>query len=122
VWPSTGTAATASQALAKDPLGAWQVRWDNTGAVVAVWVGQGNGRNGRLSLYGVDGATGSPDLASPMLDGTPANPDFSLRAGRLAWTAPTQGTPRTVEVLAWSGKTVYPRIELAADGGNTVVP
>jgi hypothetical protein len=121
-WPSSGAAAAPSQVLAEGPLDAWQVRWDDTGAVLAVWVGQGNQRNGRLSLYGVDGTTGTPDLANPMLDLPAADRDFSLRAGRLAWTTSDEGTPRIVGVLAWSGKTVYPPMELPADMSGTVVP
>ena len=121
-WPSTDAAPAASHVLARGPLGAWQVRWDDTGTVVAVWEDQGNGQSGRLTLYGVDAATGAPDLANPMLDATRANPDFSLRAGRLAWTTPDQSGPQTVEVLAWSGKTVYPTMELPADGSGPVVP
>ncbi|HEY5628473.1 MAG TPA: hypothetical protein VIR16_03095, partial [Candidatus Limnocylindrales bacterium] len=72
--------------------------------------------------YSVDETTSVADLANPMLDATPANPDFSLRAGRLAWTVPAQGAPQAVDVLAWSGKTVYPRMELPAEGSGTVVP
>ena len=121
-WPSTDAAPAASHVLARGPLGAWQVRWDNTGTVVAVWEGQGNGQSGRLTLYGVDATTGAPDLANPMLDATAATPDFSLRAGRLAWTTPDQSGPQTVEVLAWSGKTVYPTMELPAEGSGPVVP
>ncbi len=163
-WPSTDAAPISSQVLAEGPIDAWQVRWDNTGAVVAVWEGQGsqsqggeaqgseapgsqsqgsqsqgsqsqgseaqgsgapssqpNEPIGRLTLYSVDQITGAPDLANPMLNATPANPDFSLRAGRLAWTTPDQGLPQTVEVLAWSGKTVYPTMQLPADGSGTVV-
>ena len=121
-WPSTADPAAAPQVLAKGPLDAWQVRWDDTGAVVAAWVAQGGGPNGRLSLYRVDEVTGAPDVASPMLDGAPAEPDFSLRAGRVAWTPPQHGPRQTVEVLAWSGKTVYPPMELPTDGSGTVVP
>ncbi|MHB8960565.1 MAG: zf-HC2 domain-containing protein [Candidatus Limnocylindrales bacterium] len=121
-WPSTDAAPEATHVLARGHLGAWQVRWDDTGTVLAVWEGQGNGQSGRLTLYSVDATTGAPDLANPMLDATAANPDFSLRAGRLAWTTPDQSGPQTVEVLAWSGKTVYPTMELPADGSGPVVP
>ena len=101
--PSQMASQIPSQVLATIPLDAWQVRWDDTGAVVAVWVGEGDGRNGRLSLYQLDETTGVPDLANPTLNAVPANPDFSLRAGRLAWTTPDlgDGAPRTVHVPAW---------------------
>lgn len=121
-WPSTDGVPAESHILARGPLGDWQVRWDNTGTVVAVWEQLGNGQSGRLTLYGVDATSGVPDLANPMLDSTAANPDFSLRAGRLAWTTPDQTGPQTVEVLAWSGTTVYPAMQLPADGSGPVVP
>ena len=41
-----------------------------------------------LSLYTVDPATGRADLDHPKLDKAPAFDGFSLRDGRLAWSAP----------------------------------
>jgi len=119
-WPA-GSGPTP-QVLAKGSLAAWQVRWSDDGTAVAVWtVAAGKGNSGRLSLFRVDPATTNIDLANLMLDPVPANPDFSLRNGRLAWTTPTQGVPQVVEVLAWSGKTIG-RLEVPADGSGTVVP
>lgn len=115
--------ATAPQVLATGPLDGWQVRWDETGSAMAVWVASaGAGANGQLTLYSVDPATGSPNFSSPMLDTTPANPDFSLRAGRLAWTTPSADGGQTVTVVAWSGSTVYPPMTVVADGKGTVIP
>lgn len=120
--PASQTTAEP-QVLATGPLDGWQVRWDETGSAMAVWVAPaGAGSNGRLSLYSFDPATGSPNFASPMLDGTPANPDFSLRAGRLAWTTPSQDGGQNVTVLAWSGSTVYPPMTVVSDGKGTVIP
>ena len=118
-WPVAAGGA-ALQVLAKGPLAAWQVRWADDGGAVAVWTAADKG-SGKLSLYRVDPVTQTADLSDPMLDPTPANPDFSLRAGRLAWTTPAQGVPQVVEVLAWSGKTIG-RFEVATDGSGTVVP
>jgi hypothetical protein len=73
------------------------------------------------SLPSASPITGSPDLANPMLDRAPADPDFSLRAGRLVWTAPSPTRPQTVEVLAWVG-TAIGRLEIQADGAGTVLP
>ena len=118
-WPVGG--GSTPQVLARGPLAAWQVRWSDDGTAVAVWtVASGKG-NGKLSLFRVDPATTTADLANAMLDPVPANPDFSLRNGRLAWTTPTSGVPQVVEVLAWSGKSVG-RLEVPADGSGTVVP
>jgi hypothetical protein len=120
-WPA-GPGAPTPQLLARGPLGGWQVQWADDGSAVAVWTENGpKGTGGRLSLYRVDPTTKVADLTSPMLDATPANPDFSLRSGRLAWTTPTQGVPPVVEVLAWSGRTTG-RLEVAAGGSGTVVP
>jgi hypothetical protein len=118
-WPDTSVAG-AAQVMAKSPIDAWQVRWDDKGTAVAVWVGsQDTGHDGKLSLYRVDGATGVPDMANPVLDATAATPDFSLRSGRLVWTEPS--TPQVLQVLAWSGKTIG-RLQVPADGSGTVVP
>ena len=117
-WPVASGAAV--QVLAKGPLAAWQVRWADDGGAVAVWTAADKD-SGKLTLYRVDPVAKTADLANPMLDATPANPDFSLRAGRLAWTTPTQGVPQVVEVLAWSGKSIG-RLEVPADGSGTVVP
>lgn len=120
-WPTADGGASA-QALAKGQLGAWQARWDDTGTVIAVWTAaSATGHDGKLSLYSVDPTTGAADLANPMLDSVPAGSDFSLRAGRLVWTTPSQGGAQVGEILAWSGKTVIGRLEFATDG-STVVP
>lgn len=118
---------TATQAIADAPLGAWQARWADDDSVLAVWA-QAGGRpgaeedgSGRLSLYRIDPGTLLADLADPMLAAAPANRDFSLRAGRLAWTAPSAAAPQVVEVLAWAGGEIG-RLEIPADGRGTVLP
>jgi hypothetical protein len=119
-WSDAG-AGVGAQTLARGPLDSWQVRWDEAGSVVAVWVDQvGSALGGQLSLYRVDATTNAPNLDAPILDAAPANPDFSLRTGRLAWTAPSDTAPQTVEVLAWAGKAIG-RLELRADGSGAVL-
>jgi len=119
-WPDTAS-GPAPQVLAKGQLDAWQARWADDGSAIAVWVDpQGNGHSGKLSLYRVDGS-GNADLSDPMLDAVAANPDFSLRTGRLAWTAPSQDAAQMVDVLAWAGKNIG-RLQVPADGSGTVVP
>lgn len=119
-WPPA--VADAPEVLVEGPLAAWDVRWDETGSVVAVWVeGAGSGKPGRLSLYPVDAATGRADLAHPMLDAVPAARGFSLRSGRLAWSVPGNDGDGTLQVLAWTGTSVG-RLELPAEQGSTVIP
>jgi hypothetical protein len=120
-WPPAAGAA-APQVLARDPLSGWQVRWDDAGSVVAVWLaGANDSAGGSLSLYPVNPATGRADLAHPTLDAEPAAPGFSLRTGRLAWTTPGAGNSQMLQVLAWAGSTSQ-RFEVPAEQGTTVVP
>ena len=108
-WPD----GAGSQVLATGVVRDWQVRWDESGTAVALWVTDGEtGDAGRLSLYQVDPSTGAVNLDKPLLAGAVAFEGFSLRHGRLAWTAPTPGASgddpedTTVEILAWSGESV----------------
>jgi hypothetical protein len=120
-WPPAAGGA-APQVLAQDPLSGWQVRWDDTGSVVAVWLaGTDAGDEGRLSLYPVNSANGRADLAHPKFDPEPAEPGFSLRSGRLAWTTPGAGNGQMLQVFAWSGSTSQ-HFEVPAEQGSTVVP
>ncbi len=108
-WPD----GAGSQVLATGVVRDWQVRWGESGTVLALWVTDGeNGDVGRLSLYEVDPVTGAVNLDDPILSGAPAFAGFSLRHGRLAWTAPAPDASgadpedTTVEVLAWSGESI----------------
>jgi hypothetical protein len=117
-WP---IGKAGEQVLAEGPLADWQVRWDETGSFLAVWIaGSTPGAPGRLSLYPVDPLTGRASLAKPILSDEPALDGFSLRDGRLAWTAPKAGGGTTVQVYAWRGDTVG-RLELPAEVGTTVL-
>jgi hypothetical protein len=117
-WPDDGGAV---QVLAPAPLADWEVRWDSTGSVLAVWLlPGGSGSVGRLSLYPIDPDTGMPDVSRPRLADAPAYAGFSLRDGRLAWSAPGSGGGSTVQVLAWNGTTVG-QMALPDSNGATVV-
>ena len=137
-WPpavSTGTADASAapgasgaaappvpQVLATGPLDAWQVRWDEGGTVVAVWLhGGSTSKPGHLSLFPVDAATGLASLARPWLDAAPAAAGFQLRTGRLVWSGPGASGEDVVQVLAWNGSDVG-RLVLPAGQGATVVP
>ncbi len=108
-WPD----GAGSQVLETGVIRDWQVRWDESGTALALWVTDGeSGDAGRLSLYQVDPVTGAVNLDKPILADAPAFAGFSLRHGRLAWTAPAPDASgadpedTTVEVLAWSGESV----------------
>ncbi len=117
-WPAGGADA---QVLATGPMTDWEVRWDDTGTVIGVWVtDQGPESVGRLSLYNIDPTTGLADLTDPTLAGAPAYGGFSLRSGRLAWAAPDEGGDTSVQVLAWQGKTIG-RLRLSTLNGANVV-
>jgi hypothetical protein len=116
-WPAAGT----SQVLADTGLTDWAVAWDEDGTKLAVWTTTGNaGEPGSLSLYPVDPQTGRADLDHPELDGAAAFAGFSLRSGRLTWSAPAEAGDTTVQVLAWQGDKVG-RFELPTEDGTTVV-
>jgi hypothetical protein len=127
--PDTGSLVLASwpdgkvqQVLADGPLTDWDVRWDDEGTVVAVWVtDRGDRKPGRLSLYAVDPETGLADLDHPMLRDEPAFRGFDLDDDRLVWSAPREGGETGVEVAAWEGGTITGRATLPAGEGATVV-
>ncbi|HET7830011.1 MAG TPA: hypothetical protein VFL03_10650 [Candidatus Limnocylindrales bacterium] len=116
-WPAAGTA----QVLADTGLTDWAVAWDEDGTKVAVWTTTGNADEpGSLSLYPVDPETGRADLDHPRLDAAAAFGGFSLRNGRLTWSAPAEAGDTTVQVLAWQGDKIG-RFELPTEEGTTVV-
>lgn len=117
-WPD---GSGRRQLLAAGPLVDWHVRWDESGTALGVWVARGKpGSAGRLSVYLVDAKTGLVDLARPLFAEEPAFEGFSLRSGRVAWTAPNESGGRTVKVFAWSG-TARGQIELPTTDGVTVI-
>ncbi len=91
--------------IAEGPLTDWDVRWDETGERLAVWIADPeNPGVGRLSLYVVDPFDGRIDLTSPPLLNEPALAGFSIDSGRLAWASPGDSTDASsrVLVLAWT--------------------
>jgi len=117
-WPAV---AADPQVLATGPLTDWDVQWDADGAALGVWTMTGKpGDAGMLSLYAVDPDTGLADLERPLIDGTSAYGGFTLRSGRLVWSAPAGGGDSTVQVAVWSGHDVN-QLELQTEPGVTVV-
>jgi hypothetical protein len=117
-WPADDA---SKQVLGGNDLNDWAVRWDEDGTLVAVWTTNGGPDDaGALSLYTVDPGTGRADLDHPKLDKAAAFEGFSLRDGRLTWSAPADGGDTTVQVLAWKGDQIG-RFELLTEDGTTVV-
>jgi len=117
-WPKGHDDA---QVLAGTGLTDWQAEWDPTGRLLALWTSTSRpGKPGVLSLYAIDPKTGLADTASPKLDKVPAYAGFSLRKGRLSWSAPAEGGDRTIQVLAWKGDT-FGRLEILTEDGATIV-
>lgn len=104
--PGDGQADARSETtIATGPLGDWDVRWDETGERLAVWISDADDPSvGRLSLYLVDPFDGRIDLSDPPLSDEPALAGFSMGDGRLAWASPSgeSGRSSRVRVLAWT--------------------
>lgn len=106
--PDPATSGPA-QVLVEGPLADVDVRWDETGEWIAVWVADSLDSDiGRLSLYRVDPSSGR--LVQP--DGAPteepALAGFSIGEGRLAWVGPAgeDGEGSYIHVAAWVGSDV----------------
>lgn len=97
--------ARSETTIATGPIDDWDVRWDETGERLAVWIADADDPSvGRLSLYVVDPFDGEIDLANPPLADEPALAGFSLADGRLAWATPggESGKSSRVRILAWT--------------------
>jgi hypothetical protein len=95
----------AETTIAVGPIHDWDVRWDESGERLAVWIADADDPSvGRLSLYVVDRFDGRIDLTNPPLVDEPALAGFSLADGRLAWAKPAGESGRTsrVRILAWT--------------------
>jgi hypothetical protein len=96
---------TEPVALVEGPVPDWDVRWDEHGGRIAVWIADPATTGiGELSAFAVDPSTGI-DRARPLLNEVLALPGISIGRGRLAWaTPPGQGGEGSrLQVLAWSG-------------------
>ena len=83
----------------------FDVRWDEAGDWVAIWVADGaDPKVGRLSLYRVDAARGELERAKDAPTDAPALPGFSIGKGRLAWATPPgqDGEGSRVQIVAWN--------------------
>jgi hypothetical protein len=86
--------------------GDFDVRWDDTGEWVAVWVGdERDAPTGRLTLYHVDLDRERLEKVKGAPVDVQALPGFSIGSGRLAWATPRGqgGEGSRVQIAAWSG-------------------
>jgi hypothetical protein len=103
------TTGKPAAVVAKGPFVEFDVRWDETGSWLAVWVADGSDPSiGRLSLLQLDPTTGELDRPHGAPRDMPALPGFSIANGRLAWaTPPGQGGEGSrVQVVAWTDDSV----------------
>jgi hypothetical protein len=103
--PSDG----ASTVVADGPISEFDVRWDETGSWLAVWIADPTDPTiGRLSLLHLDAATGALDRPNGAPEDVTALPGFSIADKRLAWaTPPGQGGEGSrVQIVAWTNDTV----------------
>jgi len=91
------------------PLAEFDVRWDETGTWLAVWLADASDPSiGRLSLLQLDPVTGELDRPHGAPRDMPALPGFSIANGRLAWATPPgqSGEGSRVQVVAWTDDAV----------------
>jgi hypothetical protein len=103
--PSDGAATV----VADGPISEFDVRWDETGSWLAVWIADPTDLTiGRLSLLHLDPATGALDRPHGAPQDVTALPGFSIADKRLAWaTPPGQGGEGSrVQIVAWTDDTV----------------
>lgn len=117
-WTVQGASlADAAQArdalvLAETATAGFDVRWDERGEWVAVWVAdEADPSVGRLSLYRAKEGRAELERPDDAPTGVPALPGFSIGEGRLAWATPPgqDGEGSRIQIVAWS-----------ADGVGTV--
>ena len=108
-WTEDGPAEASGPAESRvvtDDAGAdYDVRWDQTGEWVAVWIAdEHDPAIGRLTLYHVDPDEGRIEVVDGAPEGVPALPGFSIGDGRLAWATPRGqgGEGSRIQIAAWS--------------------
>jgi hypothetical protein len=94
--------------IADGPVTDWDVRWDETGTRLAVWIAdKGDPTIGRLTLYAVNPLDGKVDLRKPLIDGRTAKAGFAIAKGRLIWAEPASAGASSdgrILLYAWTDK------------------
>ncbi|MFL5719077.1 MAG: zf-HC2 domain-containing protein [Chloroflexota bacterium] len=97
------------EVLADGAASDFDVRWDETGTWLAVWLADTTDPSiGRLSLVRVDPVSGALDRPHGAPQDVTALPGFSIANGRLAWaTPPGQGGEGSrLQIVAWTDDSV----------------
>lgn len=110
-WSANGVAGSpqgsdGQHVVADSARGDFDVRWDDTGEWVAIWIGdERDAPTGRLTLYHVDEKRGRLEKVKGAPVDVQALPGFSIGSGRLAWATPRGhgGEGSRVQIAAWSG-------------------
>jgi len=100
-----GTGPARYRIAADEAAADFDVRWDETGEWVAVWVADpGDQAIGRLTLYRVDVQRARLEIVEGAPVDVPALPGFSIGDGRIAWATPRGqgGEGSRVQIAAWS--------------------
>ncbi len=95
--------------LAETATAGFDVRWDESGEWVAVWVAdEADPSVGRLSLYRVSEGRAELERPDDAPTGVAALPGFSIGDGRLAWATPPgqDGEGSRIQIVAWSDDSV----------------
>jgi hypothetical protein len=132
-WPTVSTApdgqtgAAAGRPLPFTNVTDWEVRWDDAGQHLGVWVADpDNPGLGSLSLVTIDPTSGETSSAAPaLLSATPAARGFALKDGQLVWASPPgqDGQGSLLSILAWTGPNAGKRtVESVGTGLLIVVP
>jgi hypothetical protein len=109
-WSADGetTAVDAPEdqrVVADSARGDFDVRWDESGEWVAVWIGdERDAATGRLTLYHLDAEHQRFERAKGAPVDARALPGFSIGSGRLAWATPRGqgGEGSRVQIAAWA--------------------
>jgi hypothetical protein len=119
------TGAAAAHVLPLDVGADWDLRWDQQGQHLGVWIADPNNAGlGSLSLLTIDPGSGLTSSAPPiLLNMTPALRGFALRDGQLVWATPPgqDGKGSQLSVLAWSGSNAGRTSVQPIDGGAVIV-
>jgi hypothetical protein len=123
--PDGQTGAAAAHALPLSGVTDWDVRWDQKGEHLGVWIADtDNPGLGRLSLLTIDQGSGVASSASPsLLLATPALRGFALSDGQLVWATPPgqDGLGSHLSVLAWTGPNAGKTSVQPIDNGTLIV-
>ena len=113
-WTATGaTLADDGSGATRDALvvtdsatAGFDVRWDESGEWVAVWVADAADPERRPAHASIASTRRSCELELPddAPTGVPALPGFSIGEGRLAWATPPgqDGEGSRIQIVAWS--------------------